>query len=89
MTRTIKASDAKTRFFELLKGVQTREDEVIVTKDGEPAAVLMNYREFESLIETLEILSDPKAMQRLRNSEQYIRKGGRLFTHEEVFGSSE
>lgn len=86
MTKTLKASEAKTRFYELLKGIQNREDQVIVTRDGEPAAVLLNYREFESLIETLEVLSDPKAMERIRRNQEYIKRGGRLYTHKEVFG---
>lgn len=86
MTRTLKASEAKTRFYELLKGIQNREDRVIVTREGEPAAVLLNYREFESLIETLEVLSDPKAMERIRKNQAYIKRGGRLYTHKEVFG---
>ena len=86
MTKTLKASEAKTRFYELLKGIQNREDQVIVTREGEPAAVLLNYREFESLIETLEVLSDPKAMERIRRNRAYIKRGGRLYTHKEVFG---
>ena len=82
----IAASEAKTRFFELLRGVQQREDEVVVTKDGEPAAILVSYREFEQLIETLDILSDPKAMKQIREGRAYLKKGGRLLTYEEVFG---
>lgn len=86
MTRTVKASEVKTRFYEFLKGVQKRDDEIVVTKDGEPAAVLLNYREYESLVETLGLLSDPKAMEQIRKSQEYVRRGGRLLTHEEVFG---
>lgn len=87
MTRAIAASEAKTRFFELLRGVQDREDEVVVTKDGEPAAVLVNYQEFEQLLETLEVLSDKKAMLRIREGRRYLKKGSRLYSHEEIFGS--
>lgn len=86
MTRTLTASEAKTRFFELLKGVRDREDEIVVTKDGEPAAILLSYQEFEQLIETLEVLSDPKAMQRIRSGRIHLKKGGKLLTHEQVFG---
>ena len=88
MTRTLTASEAKTRFFELLKGVRDREDEIVVTKDGEPAAILLSYQEFEQLIETLEILSDPKAMRRIREGGLHLKKRGKLLTHEQVFGSS-
>ncbi len=86
MTRTFTASEAKTRFFQLLKGVHEREDEIVVTKDGEPAAVLVNYQEFEQLIETLEVLSDPKAMRRIQEGRVYLKRGGKLLSHEQVWG---
>lgn len=88
MTKTIPASEVKTRFFELLKAVAKRADEVVVTKDGRPAAILLNYEEFERLMETLDILSDPKAMERIKKAERYLKKDGPFLTHEEVFGSS-
>lgn len=88
MTRTLTASEAKTRFFELLKGVRDREDEIVVTKDGEPAAILLSYQEFEQLIETLEVLCDPKAMRRIREGRLHRKRGGKLLTHERVFGVS-
>ena len=86
MTRTLTASETKTRFFELLKGIRDREDEVVVTKDGEPAAILLSYQEFEQLVETLEILSDPKAIRRIKEGRLYRKKGSKLLTHEQVFG---
>ena len=85
MTRTLTASEAKTRFYELLKGVREREDDVVVTKDGRPAAILLNYKEFEQLIETLEVLSDSKAIKRIREAKRYLKKGGKLLNHNEIF----
>ena len=86
MTKMIPASEVKTKFFALLQKVMNKDQEVIVTKNGKPAAVLINYKEFESILETMELLSDPKAMKRIREAREYIKKGGRLLTHEEVFG---
>lgn len=86
MTRTVTASEAKARFYELLKGVSEREDEFVVTKNGKPAAVILNCREFESLMETLDLLSDPKAVKRIREARAYIKRGGKLLSFEEVFG---
>ena len=85
MTRTITASEAKTHFFKILKGIRDREDEVVVTKDGQPAAILVSYREFEQLMETLELLSDMKAMKRIYEGKLHLKKGGKLLSHEEVF----
>ena len=86
MTKTLNVSDVKTRFYELLKGVQEREDEVIVTRDGKPAAVVINYQEFESLMATLEVLSDPKAMERIRKANKNWNNADSWLSHEELFG---
>ena len=37
---------------ELVSGVEEREDEIVVTRNGKPAAVLINYDEYEWLKET-------------------------------------
>ncbi len=87
MTKTLPVSEAKTKFFRLVDGVEGREDEVVVTKNGKPAAMLVSYREYQSLLETLEILSDPKAMARIRKTEEAIKRGGPFLSYEEVFGS--
>jgi prevent-host-death family protein len=60
--------------------------ETIITKNGKPAAVLMGFDEWESWKETIEILSDPKLMRRIRKSERYFAKGGKGKTIKEVFG---
>jgi prevent-host-death family protein len=42
--------------------VQGTWERVTITKNGRPAAVLMAVEDLESLVETLEVLSDPDAM---------------------------
>ena len=46
MAKTLSLSEVKTRLPELVAGVQEREEEVIVTKNGRPAAILMNIDEY-------------------------------------------
>jgi antitoxin YefM len=53
-------SEVKTRLPELIAGVQEREEEeVVVTKNGRPAAILLNVDEYARLKETLDVLGDP------------------------------
>jgi antitoxin YefM len=59
MTRTLPISEVKARLPELVTGVEEREEEVVVTRKGKPAAVLVNHAEYARLKETLEVLSDP------------------------------
>jgi len=63
-----------------------REEEVVVTRNGKPAAVLVNIREYERLKETLDVLSDPDLMRQIRASERYLAKGGKGLSFEDVFG---
>ena len=42
MTKILSLSEVKTHLPELIAGVQEREEEVIVTKSGRPAAMLIN-----------------------------------------------
>ena len=86
MTKTLPVSEAKTRFFKLVDGVEGRDDEIVVTRNGKPAVILLNYQGYQSLLETLDILSDPKAMEKIRKAEAHLKRGGRLLTSKEVFG---
>lgn len=59
---TTSLADAKNRLSELVGAVQGTWERVTITKNGKPVAVLMAVEDLESLVETLEILSDPDAM---------------------------
>lgn len=87
MTKTLPISEVKTHLPALVRGAADRGDEIIITRKGRPAAVLLSMEELEGLRETLEIMSDPKLMAQIRRGEAYFRKGGKGYTIEEVFGS--
>lgn len=86
MAKILPISDVKARLPELVTGVQEREDQVIVTRNGKPAAMLVSYAEYESLKETLDVLSDPELMRQIRHSLAHIAAGKKPLTFEEVFG---
>lgn len=46
-----------------------------ITVNGEPKAVVMSHEEYESLQETLDILSDPKALKEIKKAEKEIEDG--------------
>ena len=84
--RFVAVSKLKPQLLSVISKVADAGEEYIVTKNGKPAAIIMNYDDWESYIETLEILSDKKAMKQIRKSEEYFKKGGKGYTVEEVFG---
>ena len=87
MAKILPISDVKARLPELVAGVMEREEEVVVTRNGKPAAILVNIAEYERLKETLDVLSDPDLMRQIRASERYFEKGGKGLSFEQVFGA--
>jgi len=85
MPKTLPISDVKTRLPELVKAVAEREEEVIVTRNGRPAAVLINYTEYERLRETIDLMSDPALLRQIRASRRFFRGRRRGLSLEDVF----
>ena len=84
LSETIPASKAKARFSELLRRVKEYHESFAITQRGKVEGVLMSIEELESLIETLEILSDRELMKSIDKALE-DEKAGRLYSHEEVF----
>ena len=63
---TLSATEAKRRLLELLRNAEQRGEEVIITRRGEPTAVILPHDEYERLLETLEILSDRELLKKIR-----------------------
>ena len=88
MAKILPISDVKARLPELVTGVAEREEEIIVTRNGKPAAVLVSYDEYERLKETLDVLSDANLMKQIRASERYFARGGKGLSIQQVFGDA-
>jgi prevent-host-death family protein len=88
MPKTLPISEVKTRLPELVSGVEEREDEIVVTRNGKPAAVLVNYTEYERLKETLDLLSDPALMRQIAQSKRFYAKGRQGESFEALFDES-
>lgn len=88
MAKTLPLSEVKTRLPELVAGVQEREEEVVVTKNGRPAAVLINIDEYTRLKETVEVLSDPAFMGQIVESRAFYKRKNKGLSFEDVFGES-
>jgi antitoxin YefM len=81
------ASDARKAFFDLLKGANERHEIYHIRyKNGD--AVLMSEEEFESLHETLELLSTPGFYQKFEAA-QAEAEAGDTVSFEEVFGEEQ
>ena len=86
MAKTLPLSEVKARLPELVAGVEEREEEVVVTKNVRPAAVLVNVQEYARLKETLDVLTDPSLMKQITESRAFHRSGKNGLSFEDVFG---
>ena len=86
MPKVLPISEVKARLPELVTGVQEREEEIIVTRNGRAAAVLLNVDEYERLKATLDVLSDPELMRQIRASQKFYASGAKGLSFEQVFG---
>jgi len=74
----------KRRFLELLKRLGSERSVITITRNGVPAGVLMSVEEYESLLETLEVLADPTLMKNLSRARSNFSRG-RTLTHDQVW----
>jgi prevent-host-death family protein len=81
----IPVTKAKASFLDIIRKIEGSEDAIAITKNGVPEAILLSMKKFEGLLETLEILSDEKAMKSIRKSIKEAQQG-KWLDHDEVFG---
>lgn len=81
---TVPVSKAKTYFSELLRRIKEHHESFAITQRGKVEGVLLGIDEYESLIETLEILSDRELMDRIKKGLAEEKKGD-IHSHKEVF----
>lgn len=84
--KTLSVSEAKMKLSGLIETVSTTDEEVVITKNGRPAAVLISPDEFDSWKETVAVRSDLDLMGEVKKGlEALKKKRARLYTLEELF----
>lgn len=85
MRRTVSLKEARAKFSTLVDKADRLSERFVVTKNGMPKAVVMSADEFDSWVETLELLSNPRAVKALEQGLKQA-KAGKLRSFERVFG---
>jgi prevent-host-death family protein len=83
--KTLSLSEAKMKLSKLVDTVSSTDEEVVITKNGRPAAVLVSPEEFESLQETAAVRADRDLMAEIKKGLAALKKNARLYTLEELF----
>ena len=74
-TEELTMVDARRELTKLPEKLEARRATVTVTRRGKPVLAIMTWEDYEAILETLEILSDDKAVEQLRSSIQEVKKG--------------
>lgn len=75
MVHTITLKKLRPELPRVMERIDKKLDRYVITRRGEPVAVMMGIDDYESLIETLDILNDPITMKRLKQAERDAKKG--------------
>ena len=84
MAKIVGVKEAHQRLARLIRDAEAG-DQVVITRDGNPAAVLLGARDYNSLMATLEEMADPTALRALREAQADAR-ASRVYSYEDVFG---
>ncbi len=72
---TMNLSDAKDKLSQLVKETAETTGQVVITVNGRNQAVLISMEEYESLMETIDILKDQTLVKKIMASMADIQKG--------------
>ena len=81
-------TEAKARFLKVIRDSDKRLERFLITKNGKPAVVVMNAEEFNGWLETLEIMSDKKALKEIRKAKKELERG-QTKSFQEVVGRAQ
>ena len=74
--RTVTYSEVRQHLAKVLDQVVDDAEEVVVTRSGREAAVIISLREYESLKETAYLMASPANARRLNEAIEELRNGG-------------
>jgi prevent-host-death family protein len=83
--KTFSLSEAKAKLSELIEKVRTSDEEIVITKNGRAAGVLVSPDEYESWKETESVRADASLMREIKRGLLALkRRRANLYTLEEL-----
>jgi antitoxin YefM len=83
--KVLPLSEVKMKLSQLVEEVSSLDEEITITRNGKPVAIIVSPDEFDSWKETLAIRSDAEFMAEIRRGLEDIKKKRKLYTLEELF----
>ncbi len=83
--KTLSLSEAKMKFSSIVDMVSSTDEEIVITKNGRPAAIIISPDEYESIKETANIRSDAALMKEINQGLKSLKaKRAQVFTLDEL-----
>ena len=83
--KTLPLTEAKSKLSGLVDRVSALDEEVVITRNGRPAAVLVSPGEFESWKETMAIRSDKRFLRQIRANLRALKAGrAKIYTLDDL-----
>jgi antitoxin YefM len=83
--KVLPLSEVKMKLSQLVEEVASLDEEITITRNGKPVAIIVSPDEFDSWKETLAIRADAELLAEIRKGLEDIKKKRRLYTLEELF----
>lgn len=87
--KTVPLAEAKAKLSRLIDEIDSRDEEVTITRNGKVAAVMISSDQFDSWKETLVIQSDPAMMEEIRRGIKSLSRTKRTYSLEELFSNED
>ena len=84
--KLVPLSEVKANLSTLVDEVAARDEEIVITRNGRAAAVLLSQDQFEGWRETVEILADKELMKEIRRGLRIPKRKLKRYTVAGLFG---
>ena len=82
--KTLPLVEVRANLSRLIDQVVKRDERLLITRNGRPAAILVSADEYDSLCETAAIHSDRELMAEIRRGLRGLKRGSKIYTLEEL-----
>jgi prevent-host-death family protein len=81
-------AEVKANLSGIVDRVEKTDEEVVITRNRRPAAILVSTNEYESWKETQAIRSDAELMAEIRRGLRALKRGSKVYSLEELLPES-
>lgn len=82
--KTLPLAQVKANLSRLVDQVVETDEEIVITRNGRPAAILVSPDEYEGWKETQAIRSDRELVAEIRRGLRLLKRGSKIYTLEEL-----